>query len=254
MVVDPLPLAKAPRARRKYASVGMSERRQRIVVQAHRILGEGGVQALTIERLSREAEVAPRTLYRLFGDKDGVILATVSDRLREVRLEIARQRRDYSIATVFDELDWMVSEMHRDDEYARVVIGFYFSAEPRTAAIRELRSVAYNRFRNWMAREIAAGHCHAELDLERIAQDHVATEYYVYHRWAVGLASGPQCRLELRCAFLRTAILVLREPARTEYVALLATHQRALGAADPAAFAVDDGPEADDEPGANGSA
>jgi AcrR family transcriptional regulator len=251
MADQPLPPARPPRTRRKYASPGMSERRQRIVTQAHRILGEGGVQALTIERLSREAGVAPRTLYRLFGDKEGVIFATVSDRLREVRRDIALQRRDYSIAAVFEELDWMVSEMHRDDEYARVVIGFFFSAEPRTAAIRELRSVAYNRVRNWMDREISAGHCLTELDLERIAQDHVAGEFYVYHRWAVGVASGPQCRLELRCAFLRTAILVLSDPVRSDYIALLAAHQRELGAADPTEFAPLDIAE---DRGVNGSA
>ena len=56
---------------------------------AHAILGEGGVEALTIRRLAREADVAHRTIYRLFGDKDGVILATVSDRMGEVRAHLA---------------------------------------------------------------------------------------------------------------------------------------------------------------------
>ena len=226
---------------RKYASVGMSQRRQRIIQCAHAILGEGGVQALTIDRLSREAEVAPRTIYRLFNDKDGVVLATVSDRLHEVREAIARKRRDYSIQQVFDELDWMVSEMHRDDEYARVVIGFFFSTEPRVAAIRELRSVAYNRFRNWLDVEIELGHCCDEIDLERVAQEHVASDFYVYHRWAIGAVTGERCALELRCAFLKTAIFVLSEPTRAQYLTLLVQHQRLLGAADPEEFIPEDG-------------
>lgn len=226
---------------RKYASVGMSERRQRIIERAHSILGEGGVQALTIDRLSRESEVAPRTIYRLFKDKEGVVFATVSDRLHEVREAIARKQRDYSISEVFDELDWMVSEMYRDNEYARVVIGFFFSTEPSVAAIRELRSVAYNRFRNWMDGEIESGHCCDALDLERIAQEHVASEFYVYHRWAIGAVSGKRCALELRCAFLKTAILVLTEPTRGKYFALLVDHQRQLGAADPEEFIPADG-------------
>lgn len=217
------------RKRRKYSSLGMSERRRRIIDRAHAILGEGGVQALTIERISREAEVAPRTLYRLFGDKEGLIFATVADRLREVRTHIARKKRSYSIDVVFDELDWMVSEMHRDEEYARVVIGFYFSPEPRVAAIRELGSVAYNRFRNWMDREIRAGRCQNALDLERIAQELVATEFVVYHRWAVGDIDGGQCKLELRANFLKSAILVLKDPARAEYLDMLGQYHRLLG-------------------------
>jgi AcrR family transcriptional regulator len=222
---DPRP---APRARRPYSSPAMTERRQRVIDRAHAILGEGGVQSLTIERLSREADVAPRTLYRLFGDKEGVILATVSERLREVREHLARRAGDYSIEVVFDELDWMVSEMRRDAKYARVVIGFFFAADPRATAIRELGSVAYNRFRNWLDREIRAGHCHARLDLERIAQEHVATEYVVYHRWAVD-GDDARCRRELRSNFLKNAVLTLTEPTRGTYLDLLIEHQRALG-------------------------
>ncbi len=218
-----------PKRRRKYTSATMTLRRQRIIDCAHRILGEGGTQALTIERLSREAEVAPRTLYRLFDDKEGVILATVSDRLREVRASIARRQRDYTIDVVFDELDWMVSEMHRDAEYARVVIGFYFSMEPRVDAIRELRSVAYNRFRNWMDREIRQGHTRDDLDLERIAQEFVATEFLVYHRWAVGAVDGDQCRIELHANFLKTATLVLTGSVRSAYIGMLAEKQALLG-------------------------
>lgn len=218
----------APRARRPYSSPAMTERRRRVVDRAHAILGEGGVTLLTIERLSREADVAPRTLYRLFGDKEGVILATVTDRLREVREHIARRAADYTLEAVFQELDWMVSEMRRDREYACVVIGFFFAVEPRAVAIRELRTVAYNRFRNWLDREIVAGHCNDALDLEQIAQDHVATEYIIYLRWAVN-DDDARCRLELRSNFLKNAVLTLQEPTRGAYLKLLAEHQRALG-------------------------
>ena len=206
----------------------MTDRRERIVRCAHVILGEGGSHALTIARLSREAGVAPRTLYRLFGDKEGVILATVADRLREVRNHIARQRREYDIETALAELDWMVDEMRRDVLYARVVISFFFAQEPREAAIRELTSVAFNRFRNWLDREIRNGRAEGKLDLERIAQEHVAWEFVVYHRWTVH-GDDARCRLELRCTFLKSGLLVLSESARAEHLSLLANHQRDIG-------------------------
>lgn len=218
-----------PRARKRYASQGMTERRARIINAAHNILGEGGVQGLTIERLSREADVAPRTLYRLYGDKEGVIFATVADRLREVRRHIARKKKDYTIEVVFKELDWMVAEMYRDSLYARTVIDFFFSSVPRPAAIRELGSVAYNRFRNWLDREIEAGHACTDLDLERIAQELVATEFVIYHRWAVGTIDGPTCCIELHANFLKSAILSLEGEVRRHYVALLADKHRELG-------------------------
>ncbi|WP_239018161.1 TetR/AcrR family transcriptional regulator [Sphingomonas flavalba] len=184
---------------------------------------------MTIERLSRQADVAPRTLYRLFGDKEGVIFATVAERLREVRAHIASRAKTYTIDVVFEELDWMVSEMERDALYACTVIDFFFSAEQRPAANRELGSVAYNRFRNWMDEEILAGNCRSELDLERIAQEHVATEFVIYHRWATGRADSAACRLELHANFLKSAIVTLRGDEHARYVALLTEKHRALG-------------------------
>lgn len=207
----------------------MSERRERIVACAHEMLGEGGTQQLTIERLSQAAGVAPRTIYRLFGDKESVILATVSDRLREVRAHLAAQRRLYDLATVLDELDWMVAEMRRDFHYGRVVIGFFFAPAPRGAAVRELTSVAHHRFRSWLDREVIAGHVDARLDLDRLTQEHVADEFVVYHRWSVD-PEDERCRLELRCCFLKSALVVLVGSERDRYFDLLVQHQRQLAA------------------------
>lgn len=220
------------RVTKKYTSPAMTKRRQRIIDTAHALLGDGGIQALTIARLSREADVAPRTIYRLFRDKDGVIFATVADRMREVREHIARQKRVYTLETVFEELDWMVSEMEQDTEYARVVIDFNFSLSPREADIRELRSVAYNRMRNWLDREILGGKTRTDLDLERIAQRHVVQEFLVYRRWALGVTDSDECRIELHCCFLQTAALVLTGEAREDALARLVAYHRQLGMSD----------------------
>ncbi len=217
------------RVPRRYTSPAMAERRQRIIDCAHRLMGEAGEQGLTIARLCREAEVAPRTIYRLFTDKDGVIFATVADRMREVRDHIARQNRTYTLDTVFDELDWMVSEMERDTEYARVAIGFNFSLNPRRAEIRELRSVAYNRFRNWLDLQIAAGNTRGDLDLERLAQRHVVGEFLVYRRWAIGVTQSDECRLELRCSFLQSAAVVLTGAAQEDALRQLGEYHARLG-------------------------
>lgn len=221
-------------ARRRYTSPAMRERRKRIVDTAHRLLGEGGVAALTIRRLSDEADVAQRTIYRLFGDKDGVISATVVDRMKEVREHIARRGQTYTLPVVFDELDWMVSEMERDTLYARVVVGFVFGTEQRQLDVRELTSVAYSRFMNWYEVQREAGVVRDELDVERVARDHVMHEFLVYRRWVLGQSTSEQCKLELHACFLRSAMLMLRGPQREEYLSQLAGIQRKLNAIAPA--------------------
>lgn len=219
-----------PVARRRYTSSVMIERRARIVETAHRLLGEGGVGALTIRRLAMEADVAPRTLYRLFGDKDGVIRATVTDRMAEVREQIRLSGRIYTLDAVFEELDWMVSEMERDTLYARVVVDFVFAAEQRTLEVRELTSVAYSRFISWLDCQRAQGGVRTGLDIDLIARAHVTHEFLVYRRWASGICDSPRCRLELRACFLQSASVLLEGDVLETYVKKLAETQRALKA------------------------
>ena len=51
--------------------------RARILEQARRLLGEGGASAVTTRAVASAAGVQPPTIYRLFGDKDGLVDALV---------------------------------------------------------------------------------------------------------------------------------------------------------------------------------
>jgi AcrR family transcriptional regulator len=215
-----------PILRRRYTSPAMRERRARIVDTAHRVLGEGGVAALTIRRLSDEAGVAQRTLYRLFGDKDGVISATVVDRMVEVREHIARRAVTYTLEAVFAELNWMVSELERDSLYARVVIDFVFAPEPRELEVAELTSVARDRFCSWLALQREDGHIRDDLDLQPLIATHVMHEFLVYRRWSLGQCSGEICRAELHACFLQDAALFLIGETREIYMHKLVTVQK----------------------------
>ena len=219
---------KTSSGRRRYTSLAMSERRKRIVDTAHRLLGEGGVAALTIRRLGTEADVAQRTIYRLFGDKDGVISATVIDRMIEVRDHIARRNQTYSLDVVFAELAWMVSELERDNLYARVVIDFVFSPEQRQIEVRELTSVAHSRFLAWLAHQRTLGGVRGDLDAEQIAETHVMHEFLVYRRWSLGECNAALCRLELHACFLQSASVLLTGPVREEYIERLVVLQQEI--------------------------
>src|SRR4051812_1309398 len=51
----------------------MDEVRAAIIEAASRLLLEGGVGAVTTRAVSQAAGVQPPTIYRLFGDKDGLL-------------------------------------------------------------------------------------------------------------------------------------------------------------------------------------
>lgn len=51
--------------------------RERILAVATRLFLEEGIQAVGVARIVEEAQVAPMTLYRQFGGKDGVVVAVL---------------------------------------------------------------------------------------------------------------------------------------------------------------------------------
>ncbi|MGW3629911.1 TetR/AcrR family transcriptional regulator [Streptomyces sp. NPDC005122] len=52
--------------------------RERIVTAASRLLAEGGPEAVSTRAVSAAARVQPPTIYRLFGDKEGLLDAVVA--------------------------------------------------------------------------------------------------------------------------------------------------------------------------------
>lgn len=62
------------------AGARVRARSSRRILDAARWLVElGGIEALSMRRLAQEADVSVRTIYNLFGDKDGLVEALVRD-------------------------------------------------------------------------------------------------------------------------------------------------------------------------------
>ena len=54
-----------------------SRPRERILDAATRLFYDKGIQAVGVNRIIAEADVAPMTLYRQFGGKDELVAATI---------------------------------------------------------------------------------------------------------------------------------------------------------------------------------
>jgi AcrR family transcriptional regulator len=67
--------------------------RERLVAAAVRLFLEEGIQAVGVARIVREADVAPMTLYRHFGGKDGLV-AAATERWSSRRLGWVKEQVD----------------------------------------------------------------------------------------------------------------------------------------------------------------
>lgn len=75
--------------------------RQAILEAAYRLFAEHGYDDTTVEMIATEASVAPRTFFRYFETKDGVVTHIGFDIIERL---LARVRRDPSVAGLIREL------------------------------------------------------------------------------------------------------------------------------------------------------
>jgi len=207
----------APRTR--YDSPRMAERRMRILKFAHQILAEGGVDAMTINRLSELAEVAPSTIYRSFESKEGVIYHSIVEHMDGIADHLETVGRPATFAQVEAEYDWIVTELHRDPEYARAIMQLYFSPTIDARARRSMRSVAVGRAEHFLLAMKKKGLLDEQMDAAWIRERQVDLEYSVFLRWMQRAIRSEDVADALKAAFFLAVSPVLAEPARGEALA-----------------------------------
>lgn len=215
-------------APRIYSSDIMVERRARILRVARDLLSDGE-DNLTINRLCEQAEVAARTIYRAFGDRDGVIQAVIAEHMEAICAFLAVAPLKGDIESVCREYDWIAAELFRGRAFARVIVGFYFSLTPDARMLASLRSVAYRRMVAWMTHAAALGDLAPALDRERLALHQVDTEYVQFSKWASGQIPDERVADELKANFLMCAVAASRGAERDQLTDRLADVHARLG-------------------------
>jgi AcrR family transcriptional regulator len=138
-----------------------AETREHVLDVAEALFYAHGIHAVGVDRIAEAAEVTTTTLYRLFGSKDGLVLAYLQ-RMDERWFEtFERAVNEGGIAQFFDEMD----EKVRDPEIRgcpfRMALSEYPDADcPVNCLVLDNKERARQRFREILA---ADGHDDAAL-------------------------------------------------------------------------------------------
>ena len=115
--------SESPPAKKRYAPrMSRDARRVQLLEIAQGILRAGGLEALTMERLASEAQIAKPVVYRHFADRDAIVLSL---------LRSEWQRIDVAIAALDPELPW-------DESLRRIVAAFLDALARRSSWLRTL--------------------------------------------------------------------------------------------------------------------
>jgi AcrR family transcriptional regulator len=217
-----------PTGRKAYASAQINERRARILTEALALIVETGSTGFTVQALSRRADVAPRTLYYAFGDKEGVIESAVIEHFSALARRNGLAPTPPYAPWVMRAMDVALGEILRVPTYARAMVEVYFSPSANNRIVCALRKISDGVPALWLSAEAEAGHLWPWVDTGTFLEQLSDLQYATLHAWAVGELCDAELGRRRRLNFLTLAQGILNAPGRQIFEELLRVDIEAL--------------------------
>lgn len=192
MEILPSTLAAHPDRNLVYSSPMIHERRKRILKEARKMLAEGGLEKFSIRQLCKNAEVAQRTLYNAFHNKDRIMALAIREAYEDANLYMRYRTSATTLEGIIDRLISVNSRNLRAVNYTRAVTAIYFSPDTSEDVWQALREMVYLNLRQWLDRLATEGRLHDWVDVEEAAGNFANLEYATINDWAQGRLSDDE--------------------------------------------------------------
>lgn len=184
------------------SSEAMFERRRRILSAARKMIDEVGPDGFSIRELSKRADVAARTLYNAFENKENIIALAIQGYFEAFNRTI---RFDTDPASFEGALEHQVATTVRNQQipnYLRTVASLYFSPSLHPAIRTVLLDVGTRYWRPWLNAVADQNGLVRGVDVEGLLVDLSNLQFAKVHEWGLG-------ELDDRAFFDRTLDAVL---------------------------------------------
>jgi AcrR family transcriptional regulator len=219
------------RKRERYSSPQIHERRKRILAEAQALIVEKGESGFTIQELSRRANVAPRTLYNAFGDKEGIIARATEEHYADRFNSPKYWRKKVTLTNIMYYLDKSVADIIATREYARSMVSLYFSPNANEKVYLALKHTASRIIRLWTDMAIKKNMVETWFPIESLPDRYANVFMTTIHDWLIGRIADEDLPHHVKLEFLLTIGATLKARHRAQVGRLVSTidlHQRRL--------------------------
>ena len=204
-----------------YSSASIQERRQRILHEARRMIAEAGISGFSVRTLCRNADVAQRTLYNAFQNKDRLIAIAIREAYEQVNRHMRYRTSADTLDGIIDRLISVNTRNLKARNYTKAVVSLYFSPSIGADVWDALRQMVFLNLRRWLDRLERDGELEDWVPIDQVASDFANIEYAIINDWAVGRLTDDQYLPRLVMGVLAHAAGVTKGPAREEAVSML---------------------------------
>lgn len=204
-----------------YASPSIVARRHRILDVTRRMIGKVGIANLSMDDVASQANVAKRTLYNAFQNKEHLVALAISKYFEDYASKI-----DYS--TEGATLDWMIERLvivaRRNlsiRNYTRALMNIYHSSDVDPEIRQAIHDIAAKSHEPWILELDRKRQLQPWIDAEDLIANLVRYRYATAHAWAEGLIPEDQLIIELVRGFLTFMAGATTGAARRQIIEVL---------------------------------
>ena len=207
---------KIRRRRESYSSPLINERRERILKVAQSLIEETGEAGFTIRELSKRANVAQRTLYNAFGDKETIIARAMEEHYAARYQDRKYWQERITLKSVLNFIDQSVLDILATREYARSMVNVYFSPRANEKVYLALKHIASRSVRMWAETARQKGWLEAWYPIGSIGDRYANIFMSTVHDWLIGRIADEDLAMHVKLDFLLTIAEAVRPRERAE--------------------------------------
>jgi AcrR family transcriptional regulator len=200
------PLVGHPAKPLVYSSAAITERRQRILKEARLLIAEHGVEGFGIRDLCRRADVAQRTLYNAFQNKDRIIALAIREAYEDANKRTQYKTSATTLEGIIDRLISINQRNFRARHYTKAVAALYFSPRTSSDIVQSLQDMAFLNLRQWLDQVEAQNEFPQWIRRRELELNFVNAEYAVINDWARGYIADQEYIRRLLEAILIIAV------------------------------------------------
>ena len=168
--------------------------RQDVLTAAGEIIAADGIDGLTMRRLASTAGVAVATLYNQFGDRDGVIVAYVSNGLDQLEVEFELQPPHEPVEATRALLRTLDETVDADVDVWRPIFSLLGAAPAAMYGLGEVGERLVQLIEHDLRRADADGMFIPGCDIDRMARHVFITRMNRLEKWATGAIDWAEYR------------------------------------------------------------
>ncbi|MCB2014587.1 MAG: TetR/AcrR family transcriptional regulator [Sphingobium sp.] len=215
----------APRSGRRggYSSPSIIERRHRILAAARQLIAEKDIHDISMDEVAEQAQVAKRTLYNIFRNRDLLIAAAIYKYFEDFEKKIRYRTEPASPARMIEHLDVVIRRNLEVRSYTRALLAAFFSPDADDDVRRTIFEIAAHSHRPWVERLYRDGQLQPWVDPQILIEDLVRYRYALGLDWALGRVEGADFGPIIIKGVLTMVAGACRQNARDEIDAALIT-------------------------------